>query len=185
MIHLISLIATAGGPEAENIAVEVAHRMGVNGPKLGSQILLFLVVAFVLNKYAFGPIQAILAERQKRIEEGLDNAEKIKRELAETDRLKKEILTKANEQAEKMIEEAKKSASAMSEKRILEAVAQAEALIKKAQEATEIERGRMMMELKAEVGRLVVETTAKVVGKVLTSDDQKRLREEAIKQMAA
>jgi F-type H+-transporting ATPase subunit b len=43
----------------------------------------------------------------------------------------------------------------------------------------------MLAELRAEVGRLVVSTTAKVTGKILTVDDQKRLADETNKQLAA
>ena len=42
-----------------------------------------------------------------------------------------------------------------------------------------------MAELKRELGRLVVDTTAKVTGKVLNSDDQRRLQEEASRQLAS
>ena len=54
-----------------------------------------------------------------------------------------------------------------------------------AREATSLEHDRILSELKREVGRLVVDTTAKVTGKVLTADDQKRLSEEAARQVAA
>jgi F-type H+-transporting ATPase subunit b len=43
----------------------------------------------------------------------------------------------------------------------------------------------MLAELRREVGRLVVDTTAKVTGKVLTLDDQKRLAEETNRELAA
>ena len=48
----------------------------------------------------------------------------------------------------------------------------------KAREAAEADHARMLAELRREVGRLVVETTAKVTGKVLTLEDQQRLAEE-------
>ena len=66
-----------------------------------------------------------------------------------------------------------------------EAIAAAEQILAKAREATALEHEREMARLKRELGRLVVETTAKVTGKVLTPDDQKRLQEEASRQMAA
>jgi F-type H+-transporting ATPase subunit b len=47
------------------------------------------------------------------------------------------------------------------------------------------ERDRLMVEMKKELGRLVVDTTAKVTGKVLTPDDQQRLSEETARQVAA
>jgi F-type H+-transporting ATPase subunit b len=49
----------------------------------------------------------------------------------------------------------------------------------------EVERARMLTDLRREVGRLVVNTTAKVAGKVLTPDDQQRLTDEANRQLAA
>ena len=55
----------------------------------------------------------------------------------------------------------------------------------KARQAAEAEHARMLAELRREVGRLVVQTTAKVTGKVLTPDDQQRLAEETAKVVAA
>ena len=61
----------------------------------------------------------------------------------------------------------------------------AEDIIAKAQEATEASRQEMMTDLKAEIGKLVVETTMKVSGKVLTDEDQQRLIDETNKELAA
>ena len=55
----------------------------------------------------------------------------------------------------------------------------------KAREAAALEHERTMTQLKRELGRLVVDTTAKVTGKVLTNDDQRRLQEEAARSLAA
>jgi F-type H+-transporting ATPase subunit b len=55
----------------------------------------------------------------------------------------------------------------------------------KAREATTIEHGRMLTELKQEVLALVVRTTSAVTGKVLTAEDQQRLAEETRRQLAA
>ena len=66
-----------------------------------------------------------------------------------------------------------------------EAIAAAEQILVKAREASAIEHERTMTQLKRELGRLVVETTAKVSGKVLTPDDQRRLQEEAARTLSA
>ena len=60
-----------------------------------------------------------------------------------------------------------------------------EQILTKAREAAALEHTRMLGELKREVGRLVIGTTAKVTGKVLNADDQKRLSEEAAREVAA
>jgi len=84
-----------------------------------------------------------------------------------------------------MIDEARESAGHVAERKEQEAIAAAEQIIAKAREASVIEHEKTMAELKRELGRLVVDTTAKVTGKVLTADDQRRLQEEASRQIAS
>src|SRR3984893_6962839 len=149
-----------------------------------SQVISFVIVAFLLRRFAYKPILTILEERRRTIEEGQLNAEKIKKELAEAEKRYQEILAKANADGQKMIDEARESAAHLSERKQQEAVTAAEQIIAKAREAAALERERTMAEMKRELGRLVVDTTAKVTGKVLTPEDQKRLQEEAARQVA-
>jgi F-type H+-transporting ATPase subunit b len=65
------------------------------------------------------------------------------------------------------------------------AIATANDIITKARQASEAELVRMKTELRKEVGRLVVNTTTKVTGKILTADDQARLADETNRQLAA
>ena len=90
-----------------------------------------------------------------------------------------------NLQANKLIEEARAAAARVQEQETQKAIAAAEQIIAKAREAAAQDHARMMAELKREVGRLVVETTAKVTGKILTVEDQQRLAEETNRQLAA
>ncbi|MEI7808671.1 MAG: ATP synthase F0 subunit B, partial [Verrucomicrobiota bacterium] len=64
------------------------------------------------------------------------------------------------------------------------AIAAAEQIIAKAREAAAQDHAKMLADLKREVGRLVVQTTTTVTGKILTTDDQKRLAEETQKQLS-
>ena len=165
----------------------ILEQFGVNWPKFLASIILFLLVYAILNKFAFGPIIAMLEERRKRIEEGMLNADKIKQQLAEIRGVRyAEILNKANAEAQKMIDDARASNAAIAQQRKQQqAITEAEQIIAKAREATMLEHDRILSELKREVGRLVVDTTAKVTGKVLTTDDQKRLSEDAARQVTA
>ncbi|MCX6928031.1 MAG: hypothetical protein NT154_33195 [Verrucomicrobia bacterium] len=120
---------------------------------------------------------------------GLDwghfNAEKIKQELAKTQAKTQEMMVQAGQQATKMIEEARAAAARVQEQETQKAIAAAQAIVDKARQANEAEHVRMLADLRREVGRLVVDTTAKVTGKVLTLDDQKRLAEETSRELAA
>ena len=102
-----------------------------------------------------------MEERRRRIEEGLLNADKIKQELAEAEKRYAEIMAKANDQAQKMIDEARQSSAALAERKQQEAIAVAEQIIAKARENAALEHERTMTQLKRELGRLVVETRQK------------------------
>ncbi len=172
-------------PAWETWSRETGETFGFDTRIFLSQVVSFIIVALVLRRFAYKPILAVLEERRQRIAEGLLNAEKIKQQLAEAEQRHAEILAKANEQAQKMIDEARESAAHVGERKQQEAIVAAEQIIAKAQEASAIERERVMAELKRELGRLVVDTTSKVTGKVLTSEDQRRLQEEASRQIAS
>src|SRR6202011_2662062 len=164
---------------------EVGETFGFDWKIFFSQVISFVIVALVLRRFAYKPILGILEERRQRIAEGLLNAEKIKQQLAEAEQRHAEILAKANAQGQKMIDEARESAAHVAERKTPELIAAAEQIVAKAREASAIEHERTMTELKRELGRLVVDTTAKVTGKVLTAEDQRRLQEEASRQLAS
>ena len=157
---------------------------GLSWPALLAQILAFSIVLYVLKNYAFGPIINVLEERRRRIAEGQANAEKIKAQLAESEVKYREMLDQANAQAQRLINEARHSSDALAQRRSQEAVTEGERIIARAREATQLEHDRVLNEVKRELGRLVIDTTAKVTGKVLTPEDQARLGEETTRQLA-
>jgi F-type H+-transporting ATPase subunit b len=173
------------GSDLSQMAQDTAARFGVDWAHFISQCLSFIIVAFLLQRYAYKPILTMLEERKKRIKESLDNAEKIKQELANAQTKTHEIMIQAGQEAAKLIEEARAAAAKVQEQETQKAIAAAQAIVDKARQATQAEHAKMLADLRREVGRLVVDTTAKVTGKVLTLDDQKRLAEETTRELAA
>lgn len=162
---------------------DTAREFGVDWPHFIAQIVSFLIVAFLLHRFAYRRVVDMLEERRQRIAEGLANAEKIKAELASTEAKRQEVVAEANAQAQKLIEEARAAAARVQEQETQKATAAAEQIISKAREAAAADHARMLAELKREVGRLVVQTTATVTGKILTAEDQRRLAEETARQV--
>ena len=113
------------------------------------------------------------------------NVDELRGRLAAAEQRYAEILATANAAAQKMIDDARQSAEVVSERKQQEAIVAAEQIVAKAREASAIEHERTMMQLKRELGRLVIDTTAKVTGKVLTTEDQRRLQDEATRQLAS
>ena len=178
-------ILAAAATTEEGKVEAIIKQFGWHPQLFCSQLIVFGIVIVALNKFAYKPILQVLDDRRKRIEESLTSAEKIKTELAETEAARKKILENANTHANQLIEEARSAANKVKDQETQKAISQAEQIISKAREAAQADHERMLTELKSEVGKLVVQTTAQVTGKVLTDEDQKRLVDEANKQIAA
>jgi F-type H+-transporting ATPase subunit b len=180
-MNLLVLLADAGGGPVE----QIARRFGVDWPHLIAQIISFGIVCWLLHRFAYRPVLAMLDERRRKIAQGLADAEKVKAELARTEADRKAALAKADAQAAQLIEDARAAAARVRAEELQKARVAAEEVVARAREAVERDHDRMLAELKREVGQLVVQTVVAVTGKVLTPDDQRRLVEETARQVAS
>jgi F-type H+-transporting ATPase subunit b len=163
---------------------QIASTFGVNWPHLIAQIVSFGIVCAVLYLLAYKPILRMLEARRQQIASGLANAAKIKAELDRIEAERVQVLARADAEGRQLIEEARKAAARVHAEETQKAIAAAEQILLRAREATERDRARMLAELRHEVGRLVVQTTATVTGKILTTEDHRRLAEETATQLA-
>jgi F-type H+-transporting ATPase subunit b len=163
----------------------VLHSFGVNGPAFVASLVNFVILLIVLQKFAYKPLLQVLEERKKKIADSMKQSEQIKDELTKTQALREEILAKANAAAQKMIDEARLAAEKFKDQKLNDALLQAQETLKKAQQAGVLEREKIMSDLRKEMVALVIATTTKVTGKILTADDQKRLSEETVRELAA
>ena len=164
---------------------QIARTFGVDWPHLIAQMISFCIVCFLLYRFAYRPVLRMLADRRRLIAESLANANKVKAELARTETQRQEVMARANAQATQFIEEARAAADVLLKQETKKAIAAAEEIVVKAHQAATQDHARMLAELKQEVGRLVVQTTSAVTGKILTTEDQRRLAEETAEQLAA
>ena len=181
-MNALVLLAEAG---SSGQIEQIARTFGVDWPHLIAQMISFSIVCFLLYRFAYGPVLRMLADRRRLIAESLANADKVKAELARTETQRKEVMAQANAQATQFVEEARAAADVLLKKETKKAIAAAEEIIVKAHQAAAQDHARMLAELKQEVGRLVVQTTSAVTGKILTTEDQRRLAEETAEQLAA
>jgi F-type H+-transporting ATPase subunit b len=186
--HLMNalIVLAAAAPAAEGgIIAETARAFGVSWQLFISQVISFSIVAFLLHRFAYKPILKVLAERRERIAESLANAEKIKQQLAEAEAARRELLQNASAEANKLIEEARAVAARVQETESQKAIAQAEQIIAKAHEAARADYEKMKQDLRREMGRLAVDLASRVTGKILTTEDQRRLAEDTSRELAA
>jgi F-type H+-transporting ATPase subunit b len=162
----------------------IPETFGLAWPKFISQVVIVLIVYFILSKYAFGPILAMLEARRQRITDGEENLKKIESELEKAEEKVQGMLDEANGDAERLIAEARESAESVRNQKTQEAVKEAQSIIEKAHEASKLEHEKAMNELKSDFGRLLIDATSKVTGKVLDDSDQKRINDETAGQVA-
>jgi F-type H+-transporting ATPase subunit b len=178
-MYALAVQAAEGGGQIE----QVARSFGVDWPHLIAQMVSFGIVCAVLYLLAYKPILRILEARRQQIAGGLANAEKIKAELARIEAERQEVLAKAGAEGKQLIEEARAAAARVQAEETQKATTAAEEILARAREAAGRERARALAEAKREIGRLVVQTTAAVTGKVLTTEDHRRLTEETVRQL--
>ena len=177
------LVATNAG--LAETARNMGETFGFNAWAFAAQALSFSLVCVILYKFAYHPILKVLEERRVMIERSIHEAAQVKVHVADAERRASELVAQASSGAHKLVEEAKIAAQQFQDKQIQEAKAEAEVILVRAREEAKRDYDRMLGELRNEVARLVVDTTAKVVGKVLTEEDQRRLTEAASRELAA
>jgi len=162
----------------------LAGQFGIDLKLIVAQAINFIIVALLLWKFAFKPVMSTLEERQKKISEGLQFAEEAKTQLAETEKRQAEVLREANTKAQAILHEARDNARQFEEKMKSETSAQIEEMRRRAEEANELERQKMLGEVRQEIARLVVETSQKVLQRELGSEEKNRLNASAAEEIA-
>jgi F-type H+-transporting ATPase subunit b len=163
----------------------IAATFGVDWPHLTAQLISFAIVCAALYWFAYRPVLRMLESRRQQIAQGLANTEKINAALASIESQRASVIAEAREQSARMLADTREAARRLQEQETQRAKATAEHIVLAAREAAAQEHARMLMELRREVGHLVIDTTAAVVGKVLTAEDERRLAEETARHLTA
>jgi F-type H+-transporting ATPase subunit b len=185
MLDTIQIIAAATAHEGADSGLSaLAGQFGINGKIIFAQAINFIVVAYLLWRFAFKPVMASLDERHQKIAEGLQFAEESKVQLAETEKRQAEVLRDANTQAQALLHEARDNSKAFEEKMKTETSKQIEEMRQRAKEANELERQKILGEVRQEIARLVVLTSGKVLQRELPEEEKKRLNSAAVEEIS-
>ncbi len=148
---------------------------GIDVTKLIFQIVNFLILLYLLNRFLFKRVFAFLDERSARIRKGLEDAEAAERDrqLAQAER-EKAIIDARNE-AQALLARAAKIAEDSRAETVAEAKAEAEKLVSRAREEITAEREKAMTELRAQVADLALDAAGKLVRAEMNAETQRRL----------
>src|SRR5258705_7235769 len=134
-------------------------------------LLAFLVVFFILKKYAFPAIVGGLKKREETIAESLATAEKIKAEMAQMKTENESLLAKAREERGQMLKEARETKDKIINEAKEQSKIEANKIITEAQAAINTQKMAAITEVKNQIGKLVIEVTEKVLRKELSNKE--------------
>jgi len=143
-------------------------------------LLSFLVVFFILKKFAWPAILGGLSKREQTIADSLATAEKIKSEMAQMKSENESILAKAREERAQMLKEARETKDKIINEAKEQAKIEANKIITDAQAAIDTQKMAALTEIKNQVGKLIIEVSEKVLRKELSN---KEAQETHIKEM--
>ncbi len=162
------------------ILADLLGGFGVNLIAFLSQLVSFGIVFFILWRWGLPAILSTMEKRQAVIREGVENAEKAKRDLEEATRRADELMLEARRQAQDTIAQAAKAAEEEANRIREEAHAQAEQISKQQVARIQQEVARARADLNRLVVNLSINAASKVISKSVDSSDNRRLVEEFV-----
>ena len=144
-------------------------------PELGLvfwTLVTFLILLFILRKFAWKPILGAVSDREEGIKDALASAEKARQEMENLTADNERILQEARAEREAMLKDARDVKNKMIADAKGEAQAQASKMIEQAQLAIESEKKAAMAELKSHVAGLSIDIAEKVVRDELSNKDK-------------
>ncbi len=141
--------------------------------------LVFILLLFILTKFIWKPILGFVNEREQKISEALELAEKTKAEMKELQMQNESLLKEAKVERDAIIKEAKEVATSVINEAKNSAKVEGEKIVASARKTIEAEKAAAVAELKTQVASFSLEIAERIVRGELASDDkQKALAEQ-------
>ena len=142
-------------------------------------LLAFLIVFFILKKFAWKPILDSMNKREKGIADSLATAENIKIEMSQMKSENEALLVKAREERAQMLKEAKETKDKIINEAKEQAKVETNKIIADAQSVINQQKMAAITDLKNQVGKLVIEVSEKILRRELSNkpDQEKYIQQ--------
>jgi len=175
-VHLAYLLAQEAAAEERNPILPAANEL------IWGAVAFFLLL-FLMYRTVWPQVNKAYQERRANIEGKLERAEKDRAEAEKLLERYRERLAAAEDETQRILEEARANAERVRKELLAKADADAERQLERARQAIRSERDQAIRQLRTEVGTLAVELASRVVGDSLDRDRQLRLVDQYIDQL--
>ncbi len=146
-------------------------------------ILTFLLLLFVLAKFAWRPLLKMLNEREELIRSSLKDAEKAKEELSQLNAEGEKIINKARAEAQSILSDGKAASAKLKDEILNDAKEKANAIASEAEKQIGVEKDKAIAEIKEEVVNISLAVAEKLIKKNLSPEDNKALIDQSLTQL--
>lgn len=171
----------AAGPEA---AAHEGGGLSIEPAVVGFQALNFIILLVVLNAILYKPLTKLLTEREHKIKEGVENAEKAEASLKEARSVREDMMKSAKVESQSMLEKARKEGEGLKNNMTLEAQEQAKKIVDNGHQVLALEKAKTMEELKAKTAKMIVQTAEKIIREKMDSPKDAKMIEESLNSFA-
>lgn len=140
----------------------------------------FLLLLYLLRRFLWGPITAVLSERAARVREGLAAAEEAKRERERMREESEALLSNARREAQAISDRTTKSAQEAAAEIVAKARADSQHLIERARADVERTHRQMLAELRGQIADLAVLSASRILQKEIDPQAHRRLVEQTL-----
>ncbi len=149
--------------------------MDFNVTLFWATLVLFALFAFILGKFGWKPLLAMVEEREGFVRNAVDSAEKANAEAHSLLEKHKEMLRQAGREREEILKRTLQDAEALKADLAAKARAESESIVARAREQVEREKNLAIQELRGQVADLAVEAASRIVKSSMTPDAQRQL----------
>ena len=143
-------------------------------------VVLFLIFAFVMGKFGWGPLLKLIEEREGGIRDAVQSSEKANAEAKALLEKHREMLRDAGREREEIIKKSVQEADQLRSDLSAKAKTESEQIVKRARDQIEREKVQAIRDIRAEVANIAIEAAAKIVTSSLTPEVQRKLVDEYI-----
>ena len=149
------------------------------------ELLAFLIVLFVIGKYALPPLKKVLDERAEQIRQELEAADEAKADANAADEERRHVLEEGRQQAREIVAQANRTAETVNSEAHANAQAEYERIVNSAAAEVALARQRAVEEAAERMGELVLEVVERIIGREVNTEAHRDLIDEAVAALRA
>lgn len=160
--------------------MEALSKLGIDVRLLIAQLVNFAILLFLLHRFLYKPLLAMLEKRRETIEKSLQEAKSIEERLATIEKQRETEIAHARSEAKEIIEKAVAHAEDKSAALLARTKEEVGSVVEHAREKIRVEKEQMLSEAKQELSSLILASVQAILHDVSDEKLSNRLTKEAL-----